>query len=79
MTVGELNVRLELRRIGPGQYQVVDVPELGIVEFGLQCWAVTRRGEAIAVGGVLEHTTLTEAHGRLADAFDAWRARRQTA
>lgn len=75
MTVGTLPARLELRRIAPGQYEA---PELGvgIVRVGGGTWAVTRRGEAIPVRGILEHPTLTQAHGLLADARDrAWRRR----
>jgi hypothetical protein len=75
MTVGDLNLRLPLERVASGQYQVVDIPELGIVLVGHQSWAVVLRGTEIPIGGVLEFTSLTEAHGKLADEHDAWRRR----
>jgi hypothetical protein len=78
VTVGLLPARLELRRVAPGQYEAPELPGVGIVRVADGSWAVTCRGESIAVGGICDFPSLTMAHGRLADARDAALAARRS-
>lgn len=72
MTVGNLPARLDVHRIAPGQYDVIELAGYAIVEVSKNSqWAIVKDGRPVEVGGVREFSSLREAMGKLADARDA--------
>jgi hypothetical protein len=71
---GDLQLRLPLNKLGSGEYESAD-GSVRVRKVAQQEWAVLMCGQPIEVLGVREFTTLTEAHGKLADAADLIRER----